>query len=1234
MKKIFYLLCVATLTLVACVKDITPVVENEEPEAVTLTFSSERPQLEPTTRTAWNVETRSIVWTENDKIRVGYTLDGVWRTKNGDADLTGDPIVPARFYASDQVSIDSENASIGTFSVPAGESSFTNPEVSGSYQFFAIFPSSILSGTAVNNPAALTVTLPTTQTPGDNTFDPKTDIMVGQSAALTLSGFPDESITLKWTRLVGHLDLKFSNLAFDGTETVSKVTLTFNDEAKVAGSFDVNIPGRTAGAGSENTLVLEGNGIVTYNIEGPDSVKVWASVLPVTFTSVDVEVKTDKATYTRSITGINKTIKRNARNTLTINMATAQREEVEPDIFRLYTGALTEGDYIVYYNGKAMKAAVVSNRLYYEEVTPVDDVIYTDQASIVWHIAPSDGGFWTIKNAEIEQYAAATGSKNQAQLLPNGTDDKSLWTVEAGETTYEFINKARAAASNDPNNKYLHGNGDNGFACYSSSTGGALSLYKRDLRTRIPAPSSVTATINGNDDHVIDVTFSTVTGAASYVIVATPTGDGDIVTKTNVSGSPATISISDGLAYNTTYTISVYAVPSDTSAHIESHATPAPNTVTTGSAPLGYELIHSVSEVTSGRYILAAKVGNDYYGMLNSLPNPGTASSSPVTVTGDLVTTSDATAFVLTFTDNGNNYTIEGSNGTLCYSGNSTSFSTSETGNKALWTIEEGSRGSFRIKNVATTTRAIAFQTGTVYKFGAYVIENITATGNFYDVELFKYTGVVKTNPTTTVTPSPVNLEINETQELVIDTDSDGAVTFESANTDIATVSNSGLVTAVAVGSTTITVKTAATNSFEEGTTSVAVNVTAGPISIASVLNTADDAFVYTSGVVAQTNAKGFILTDGNDNIFVYQNAEPDVVVGQSVAVRGTRGTYNNIPQISGPTLTPGETGQTVGRTTLTTISSENATGHTYSTYVSLTGKLTPSGNFYNIPISGSTTQGSLYYVLTSATFTGGTLAAMANKVVTVTGYITGSTNSYLNIAPVDIVVDPNAPDLSVTPLTTSDNPAAWPSDNDEAKEFTIAATNGSWDFESTNMTWATVVRSGNKLIVTPNVKQATEAHSGSITITLEPTTPGYSDLTATIYLSQAKYSGGGGSETITFSDIYTSDTDVNDVTISGTNFSVVFSKSNGSTNPKYYSNGYAIRWYAKGKLTVSAGAGKTLTSITINYSQHDNSVTSSVSTYTDGNIGSWSGSASSVVFTEGGTKGQNRITSITVTYT
>ena len=176
---------------------------------------------------------------------------------------------------------------------------------------------------------------------------------------------------------------------------------------------------------------------------------------------------------------------------------------------------MVEGDYVIYYGGKAAKATISSNRLGYVEVTPDDDVIAAADAAkeIVWHFAKS-GDNWTIYNADANKYMASTGTKNQAALVDTVTD-KATWTVTKGEGgVFEIENVSNKAASI---NSLLRNNGTYGFATYSSGTGGALSLYQKVTGGSVaPTPAEVVLPIiaKGNQDTKVE-------GAGAWIYIDT-----------------------------------------------------------------------------------------------------------------------------------------------------------------------------------------------------------------------------------------------------------------------------------------------------------------------------------------------------------------------------------------------------------------------------------------------------------------------------------------------------------------------------------------------------------------------------------------------------------------------------------------------------------------------------------------------------------------------------------------
>ena len=252
---------------------------------------------------------------------------------------------------------------------------------------------------------------------------------------------------------------------------VDEVTVLGDDTADAEGAISI-----TKDFLYEITYVAdEGTGAVTVTVLNSSSTTDGASVTTAPSEGSFSVTFTEDDTYTITVTSVENPAKSASTEIVVSNIYAPVLTNYD-----LYEGTtvsdnavLTEGDYVFYYSGKAMKASIASDRAEYEEVTPSDDQISTDDSSIVWHVA-LDGDYYTIYNALENKYLASTNSNNQAKLEATVTDN-SRWTVEISNGTFEFVNKARASA----NNKYLRNNGTYGFAVYGSNTGGALSLYKK-----------------------------------------------------------------------------------------------------------------------------------------------------------------------------------------------------------------------------------------------------------------------------------------------------------------------------------------------------------------------------------------------------------------------------------------------------------------------------------------------------------------------------------------------------------------------------------------------------------------------------------------------------------------------------------------------------------------------------------------------------------------------------------
>ena len=156
--------------------------------------------------------------------------------------------------------------------------------------------------------------------------------------------------------------------------------------------------------------------------------------------------------------------------------------------FAMHSGALTEGDYILVYNGKALKNSVSSSKFGIQSVTPSNNTIIDPLRSIVWHIAPSaTDGYWTIYNAQADSYANGSQSSTNVSLGDDPTANTAIWAVSG---TYDFRCKANEGQSTARYLRYYENN--EVFGNYASSNGGALTLYKYTVLT----PRTIT--FNGN----------------------------------------------------------------------------------------------------------------------------------------------------------------------------------------------------------------------------------------------------------------------------------------------------------------------------------------------------------------------------------------------------------------------------------------------------------------------------------------------------------------------------------------------------------------------------------------------------------------------------------------------------------------------------------------------------------------------------------------------------------------
>lgn len=190
-------------------------------------------------------------------------------------------------------------------------------------------------------------------------------------------------------------------------------------------------------------------------------------------------------------------------------------------------------------------------------------------------------------------------------------------------------------------------------------------------------------------------------------------------------------------------------------------------------------------------------------------------------------------------------------------------------------------------------------------------------------------------------------------------------------------------------------------------------------IEVVLAAGAADNAKVQ--GTIIATYAQGFLLHDNTGDILVFLKKEHEHKVGDVVTVAGATSMYGGLLQFgSSPAV------EKVGNTTVTEPTPATLDGSGLDAflvspsirYVVYTGKLTISGNYYNVAVEGASTAiASIQYPNT-----GLVPAEYNNGTVKVTGYLIGFSGSkYVNTmaTKVELIeegeVEPEEPETPIT---------------------------------------------------------------------------------------------------------------------------------------------------------------------------------------------------------------------------
>ncbi len=321
------------------------------------------------------------------------------------------------------------------------------------------------------------------------------------------------------------------------------------------------------------------------------------------------------------------------------------------------------------------------------------------------------------------------GSSSSNYLKTQGSIDANASfsiTIDSGVATIK-------AQGENTRNWIRHNNSNGLFSCYGSGQTD-VSLYQQKeipsgdiyvsgvsldhstLTLEKGASASLVPTISPSE-----ATNKNVTWESSVPSVATVSESG-VITAVSVGTTEITVETEDG-GFIDTCIVTV---------------------ISQSSGGEYYELKSSVSEITTGQYVICAKNGSSYYPMGSTIgSNNKIVSTTAINVSSGKISTAAASDYVVTLTVSNSTVTVKFSNDRYLTYTSSTNISSNT--NSYDWTLSAGTNGSFRLVAASTanesTVRCLAYRASSYNFFGAYSVNNPSAgSTEYFDIELFKYT--------------------------------------------------------------------------------------------------------------------------------------------------------------------------------------------------------------------------------------------------------------------------------------------------------------------------------------------------------------------------------------------------------------------------------------------------------------------------------------------------------------
>lgn len=472
--------------------------------------------------------------------------------------------------------------------------------------------------------------IPTTQTPLANSVDESAQAIVG--SASYDNGNPN--LSMDFSHIVAYGKMAITNFAGDAIKTVE---ITFPEN--VAGSscryhYDTEVLDNF----NTNTITLLPTNVVNNTF--------WFAIAPFAGTSGDVVVKvTDEnddlyqkrftLTETKPLTFTAGVV-----SLFSVNFSGIS-PEVDPDaVFTVSTIADANG---------------WSNGIAYVEEDYADDNGNTN-VTVQCSGTGNNGKYYT-SDESWRLYTSGDG-----KLIVSGAPGVLISKIHidmanGGELSVDGFNNTTGIWSGSANSVTF-------VATANTKITKIEVWYSETVKTKLATPTGLSVAVDANTANKINASWNAVDNAGSYVVTASPTS-GDAI---SAEVSSTLYSFSD-LEYATSYTVSVYAVPSDLSSFIASDSATAESVTTGANSKPEWVLVTSLSDITAGQYVIVASTSTKtgYFPSADNTTSAPSYITTGLTILNNKITSAVTDAMYFEFTGTTSEMSIKNASGSYLY---------------------------------------------------------------------------------------------------------------------------------------------------------------------------------------------------------------------------------------------------------------------------------------------------------------------------------------------------------------------------------------------------------------------------------------------------------------------------------------------------------------------------------------------------------------------------------------